>query len=445
MGSSLRLAGSGALAASVVLHGLLLATGAWLLSRSLSRRRPARALPHAIEVTLTGARVELPKMSLGGAARGPDPRPPMKPARVATGGGWRTARPDTGRRGRGGRERVQAALNLADQDDGLTLNRDPLNRLDRSQIQRLATSRSRRTRDDRRATPHPMQLTFLASGDGALPVRRTPARSDPALGSAQGSTHPSKLGATSGGPAAARGAGSEPPPGARSRGKAHAVAALGAAAVVPGSVFRRSANVMLARPWVRRSRAAVPARLRGRPSDNVDSDQAVASAVESLVQASTAGSRRTGSGPGGETGGGPTGSGGEHGPGSHSTAAGSGPGPLRDVGRSAGALGYFDSMQAKLEPYWRHAFPIWAIAEGRGGVAIVAVTLSPAGKVLGVSLVRPSGVSEFDHNVMAAVQRAGSFGPVPPVFGRRPLRVEITFDALNPVVGRAGPGPGHYR
>lgn len=444
MSSSPRLAGSGALAASVVLHGLLLATGAWLLSRSLSRRAPTRALPHPIEVTLTGSRIDLPHMSLGGARAARDVRARFRAASVPHGGGRRVPRPDMLRAGRGGADRVaQAALNLADSNDGLTLNRDPLDRLDRSQVQRIRSSRERLTRDDRRATPHPMQLTFLASGSGALPVRRVPAPSDPAFGARRGSLAPSMLGARLGGPAFASEGGSELRPGAARSGSARALP-LGAPDPASRShQFRRSARVMLARPWVRRSRAAVPAPARGRPNDDVDSSQAVASAVESLVHASTAGARSSGAGPGGEAAPGPAGSGGRHGAGSRSRAAGSGPGALSDVGRDAGALTYFGNMQSKLEPYWRHAFPTWAIAEGLGGVAIVGVTLSPRGRVVGVTLVRPSGVAEFDRNVMAAVERAGPYGPLPRVFGKRSLRVNVAFDATNPVVGRQGPGPGH--
>jgi TonB family protein len=446
MSSSPRLAGSGALAASVVLHGLLLATGAWLLSRSLSRRAPTRAVPHAVEVTLTGTRIELPRMSLGGARAAADVLARRRAASVPRGGGFHTPRPDMRRAGRGGADRVaQAALNLADSNDGITLNRDPLDRLDRSQVQRVRSSHERRTLDDRRATPHPMQLTFLASGSGVLPIRRAPAESDPEFGVRRGSLAPTALGARVGGPALEHGDASELLPGAQRSGATRAVDALGAPDASSSShQLRRSARVMLARPWVRRSRAAVPAPARGRPNDDVDSSQAVASAVESLVHASTAGARRSGAGPGGEAAPGPVGSGGRHGSGSRSSAAGSGPGALSDVGRDSGALGYFGNMQSKLEPYWRHAFPTWAIAEGLGGMAIVGVTLSPEGRVQAVTLVRPSGVSEFDRNVMAAVERAGPFGPVPRVFGRHSLRVNVAFDATNPVVGRQGPGPGHY-
>lgn len=444
---SSRLAGSGALVASVALHGLLLASGAWLLSRSLLRHPPRRALPHPIQVVLVGSRIELPTMSLGGARVASDRRSPLRAVNVPRGGGFHLARPDMRRAGRGGADRVaQAALNLADSDDGLTLNRDLLDRLDRSQVQRIRSSHQRRTEDDRRATPHPMQLTFLASGSGSLPIRRVPAPSDPAFGARRGSLTPSALGARIGGPSLGRGDRSELRPGAERRGSAHIVDALGAPDQASRSrELRRSAKVMLARPAVLRSRAAVPAPVRSRPNDDVDSSQAVASAVESLVHASTAGARRRGAGAGGEAAPGPAGSGGRRGPGSRSSAVGSGPGALSDVGRDAGSLAYFGNMRAKLEPYWRHAFPTWAIAEGLGGMAIVGVTLSPVGRVQAVTLVRPSGVPEFDRNVMAAIERAGSFGPLPRVFARRPLRVDVAFDATNPVVGRQGPGPGHYR
>ncbi len=447
MGTASRIRGSGALAASVVLHALTLGTGAFLLSSSLADRSPGRAVPHTVEVTLTGTHIDLPRMTDGSRRSGrPLPREPER-QRVASqlGGGYRVPRPDMRRTGRGGTDEAsQRALNLADSNDGLTLDRDPLDRLDRSQVQRVDTGRDRRSRDDRRATPHPMQLTFLATGAGHTPLRRPSARFDPALGIRTGN-RPRALGGVPGSAdARSPGRGQFLDPGASQAGARERELAEGVPDGARGHDFRRSASVTLARPMVKRARAAVPAPVRGRPADNVDSSQDVASRVASLIHASTAGGQ-PGTGPGGRKAPGLSGSRGSSGPGSRSAAAGHGAGPLLDVGRDPRVLGYFRGIKARVDPYWDDAFPHWAIREGRGGLAIVGFRVLHNGAVTDVHLVRTSGVDEFDRNVMRAVERAAPFGVPPAVLGRGPVSLRLVFDALNTPVGRRGPGPGRRR
>src|SRR6185436_389320 len=100
------------------------------------------------------------------------------------GGGEATPRPDIGVRGRGGDDTSpDPALNLADRDEQLLLSPEIRSRLDRSQIQRIRSSKHRASREDWRASREPMELTFLASGRaGTRPERRTPADSDPSAG-----------------------------------------------------------------------------------------------------------------------------------------------------------------------------------------------------------------------------------------------------------------------
>jgi TonB family protein len=336
---------------------------------------------------------------------------------------------------------AQQALNLADSDDGLTLNRDPLNRLDRSQVQRLDTSAHRSSLDDRRATPNPMELSFLASGRGTLPERRVPDDARPANGVIRGG-QPSSIGATLGGAHEEPGRGPELPEGASVTGTEQDRPGRGSPFASPGHVYQRSAAVMLARPWVPQARAAVPAPERARADDTVDSSQEVASAVASLIHASTAGGRFAVSGPGGEAGLEPPGSGGVEGPGSRARATGDGPGPPRSVGQDAAVTGYFQGIVRRVDPFWKDAFPTWAIAEGRGGIAIVGMTLNRDGSVAALKLLRGSGVRDFDRNVAAALERAAPYGPIPTTLGRGPVTVNISFDALNPAVGRDGPGRG---
>jgi TonB family protein len=200
---------------------------------------------------------------------------------------------------------------------------------------------------------------------------------------------------------------------------------------------------MLARPMITPGRAAVPAPERARPNDTLDSAQEVASAVESLIHASAAGGRR-GAGPGGQNAPGAVGSGGNQGPGSRSASNGYGPGPLRSMGDPR-LTGYFRGIQRRVEPFWRSAFPDWAISEGRSGVATIAFAIQRDGSVSAVRVTRGSGVPEFDLNLIKAIRRAAPFEPPPTSFGRTPLELSMTFDALNPVVGREGPGRGRRR
>jgi len=440
------LAEPGALATSVLLHVGLIALGAFVLHRSLASEAggaPAEAWTESlVEVALASEGIELPRMSAHGMAGASDPRAVPEPTVTGTAlGGERTPRPDMVDPGRGGSaEASEAALNLADSVDGLTLDRDPMNRLDRSQLQRLRTAEDRRSRDDRRATPNPMELSFLASGKGSLALRRPPAERNPSRGVSAGGALEQK-GALLGGPEPEPGLGPEPTAGGSAPGGNQDTPALGIASGSEGRDFRRSAKVMLARPMVKRARAAVPSPVKGRPNDTVDSTQDVASAVASLIHASTAGGRR-GAGVGGERGPGAPASGGGKGSGARSAAAGSGPGALMDVGADAGVLGYFRGIERRVEPYWRDAFPHWAIAAGRGGLAVVTLVIKKDGTLASVSLTRSSGVPEFDRNVVEAIRRAAPFGALPGPLRPGPQPLRMTFDATNPAVGREGPGRG---
>jgi TonB family protein len=100
---------------------------------------------------------------------------------------------------------------------------------------------------------------------------------------------------------------------------------------------------------------------------------------------------------------------------------------------------YYSQLLSQVD--WHDAFPDWAIAEGIGGVTIVGLTLDQNGRVSALSIVRPSGIAEFDRNLLAAIRRDAPYGPLPAAAGAR-LRVNIAFDAMNPVVGREGVGPG---
>lgn len=435
----------GSFATSLVLHGVVLAGGAWLLSRSLTTRSSERArVLGEVEIAIQAPDgVELPRMSRAGLSGAPDPQALPEPDLVTAGGGARTSRPDMAHKGRGGSDTsLEAALNLADTNDGLTLDRDPMNRLEQSQVQRMRTSFERRSLDDRRATPTPMELAFLATGPGDLAERRPLAPTNPSNGSYSGSV-PASRGALLGGPSFVPelGVGAEAAPGASRAGTADEQPGPGVPSARRGSDYRFSAAVALARPSVPRARAAVPTVERGRPNDKEDSPQDVSSVVASLVHASTAGATMRDPGPGGEAAPGAPGSGANSGLGSRSERSGIGSGPARDSGNDARLGSWFAGLKDRLGR-WEDDFPRAALVEGRGGIAIIGFTVLEDGRVADVRVVRSSGIEQFDRNLLGRVKRAAPFAPPPSSAGRRTLPIHFTFDALNAAVGRQGPGRG---
>jgi len=202
--------------------------------------------------------------------------------------------------------------------------------------------------------------------------------------------------------------------------------------------YRRTAAIAVAHPAVRQGRASVPTTEHGRPDDTLDSNVEVADLVQALITASSAGGP-LGHGPGGETGGNLPGQGGTDGPGSSTRPSGSGAnGGTVELGMNNYAAG----VARKVYPFWENAFPTWALVKGKSGVAVIGVTIAADGSVRGVRVVRPSGVPEFDQNVARALELAQPYGPLPLALRSTGLELHIAFDAVNPGVGRLGPGPG---
>jgi len=425
------------LAGSVLLHASLLAGGAWLLAQSL-RSAPAPAPPSAAQPPVElDSDVALPEVEAAGPESDqPSTLPP--PLEVAT-GGRHAPRPDLEAPGRGGeRTSREAATNLASSIDPIALERDPETERDRSQVTRLRTAWHRESRDDRRATPAPMELTFLATGAGHVRARRNFSRSDPARGILSGSVA-STLGSKAGGQGATdTGAAPDAAIGAAVAGSDAVRLGQGAPEGRDEQEFHADARVLFARPLVPAARAAVPTETRGRPNDTLDSSQEVAARVSSLLHASSAGGE-LGPGVGGERGGGAPGVLGASGIGSRSSPSGAAFG--KDFADDPGFSGYSRALRSQLSKVLAKTFPEWAIVQGRGGHVIFDLTLRADGKPAGVRLVRPSGIVEYDENVLRAVRAVQSFGRLPEGFGA-PAQFRVSWDALNPVVGREGPGPG---
>lgn len=419
---------------SIVGHVVGLGVGG-LLMAGLSGRAPPAPLPASPGVPRdTPVELELPTLLDGTLAPAAPRAGDLPPVPLARGGGEGTPRPDMDRRGRGGTDTApEPAQNLADRDDELLLSPELRTRIDRSQIQRIRSSTRRASREDWRASRAPMELTFLASGStGARPERRTPADSDPSVG-ARDRGAPERRGGVLGAAELPPGVGQQRPRdvGGPIEGADRASAGIGVRDGVPGADHRESARVALARPLVQEGTPSVPADVRGKPSDTLDSEQEVATALQSIVHASTAGGV-PGPGRGGQDGPGVTGAGGVAGPGSRAQAVGTGlGGGLDNDPRDRRRSDYIRTVRAKVDPLW--AFPKWAALEGMQGTAIVTFTILTDGSIAGVTVSRPSGIAEFDESCRGAVRRASPFAKLPAEFGQS-FRLALSFDARNPAV-----------
>ena len=433
-----RWVGSGALLASFAGHALLLSLGALILSHSFRDHGRAREVAPRAKPAAE-LEVELPHFDPNASDSERESKPQEETTALPPAGGGPLVRhPDTEQAGRGGsRTTLLTATNFASHIDPINLEPDPLTHLDRSQVQRLRTAAERRSWDDHRSTPNPMQLTFLATGPGRLQERRT--LENAARGSIAGSL-PTPVGGAPGSAADAAGIDAASLPGAAVAGMQQADSLKGARSAAPGSTPSSGGIVLMARPWVMRARPALPTEVRERPSDTDDSSQAVAARVAALVHASTIGAP-VGPGVGGEPSGGLPGRSGTEGMGSHTTPSGFGPG--LDTFNDPGVQGFMASLKQRVDDQLLRAFPDWAIEEGRSGHVIFELTVLADGRLDRVRLVRPSGIDEYDGKVLTGVRRIPTFGPLPKAFGPRAL-ITYSYDSLNHVVGRQGPGPGGY-
>jgi TonB family protein len=419
---------------SFVVHASLIGGGAFLVARGLTAEHAPVA--HALSFGAPAERVveiELPEVAEGSIAKTKTEATP-EPQPAPRGGGEAMPRPDMGHDGRGGTDTAERpAINLADRDDGLLLSREVMSRRDRSQIQRIKSAKERQSREDWRASREPMELTFLASGKDAVgqPERRTPSDFDPSAG-ARESGLALRAGTALGGREGLPGVGEAAHDvGSPNEGAERASAGLGVRDGSPGFDHRDSARVPLARPMVPEGTPSIPAQTQGRPKDNVEGEQEVATMMQSLVHASTAGGL-AGNGPGGQQGPGATGSGGTRGQGSIANAMGTGKGSGVDVDpRDKRRNDYVRRVIAKVYPLY--AFPKWAALEGKQGTAIVSFTIAADGSVSGVRVSRSSGIAEYDESCRQAVVKAAPYPPLPAELGTS-FHWSMPLESRNPAV-----------
>jgi TonB family protein len=419
--------------ASLAVHGVLIGGGGWIAYESLNAKKTEPTRPSEPQATMALVVIELPTVLADGA---PDPDHAPDPVGIVPDphGGNAIPRIDTGVAGAGGDVTVaQQAVNLSDGDEFMRLSPDLMSRLDRDQLQRLFVARVRQSWEDRRATPHPMEVTFLANGPGTLEQRRPLSASDPSRG-VLAAPLAGILGANLGAPNAGEGDEIRTALGGARLGAASQSPGAGVARGAPGVDHRTSAPVASGRPDVAAAPVAVNANEKGRPKDDVDTDQEVATTVRSLVQSSTAGGLK-GAGRGGTGGGGDPGAGAKSGQGSRSGALGDGDGSTFDINSQDPRLApWLRQVAARIRPLSAGAFPKSALIELKQGTVIIAFTVVASGAVVGVeSPLRPSGIPEFDRNCADAVRRA-SLPPIPANLGWSRVRIVFTFDAPNPIV-----------
>jgi TonB family protein len=327
------------------------------------------------------------------------------------------------------------ALNLADGNERLRLSPDLRSHLEGDQVQRLRVARVRSSWEDRRSTPHPMELTLVVTGDGDVIERRPAAPTRPSGGALASPISRAKGGEIGSTAAIDAAGGSGSRRGVVREGAKDGAPGVGMATSRPGDDQRASAPVATARPDVDQAPVAVPANEAARPKDDLNSEQQVATSDRALVHASTAGGEK-GEGQGGTSGAGEPAAGGTNGPGSQAQPLGLGESDVLDFSTiDPRFLAYFRQIHAKLDPLWANAFPKSALLELKQGMVILEVTIAADGRAtVSWPPARPSGIDEFDRNCADAVRRASPFPPIPAALGRRTLRIRMPFSANNPAV-----------
>jgi TonB family protein len=406
----------------------------WFALRTFSVEPPPHddvaTQPPAATATVT---VDLPTVGEGVVLEDLPADPEGEAPKVS--GGATVPRVDTGKPGRGGDGHVPVpALNLADGDERMRLSPDPLSRLDRDQLQRMRVARVRQSWEDRRATTHPTELTLLVTGTGPVLERRPAAPAQPSRG-ARESPSPSVHGGTVGASASPEAGETPSLLGGAQSGSLQGAPGVGMTASNAGLDHRESAPIGSARPDVTRAPVAVPANQPARPTDDVDSDQEVATTVRSLLHASTAGGA-FGEGQGGSGGGGEAGAGANSGAGSHARPLGVGEGETFDFWTSDPRLvSYFRLLHARIDPLAANAFPLSARLELKQGTAILVFVVHADGHAtVQWPPARPSGIDEFDRNCADAIRRAAPFPPIPRELGVSSLTIRAPFVANNPAV-----------
>jgi TonB family protein len=416
--------------ASVSLHALMMGALGWAVAAHTWTRAPT---PIAVAPEPSPAPDDLVGVELPSAFEGSEVEEGIT---VADGvpptpsGGETIARVDTGNVGKGGGPTSARAIHMADRDEGEIMTPDLPSRLDRDQIQRIETSRTRASWEDRRATTEPMELTFLAFGSGDTQERRPKAERDPSRG-AMRARPASVIGGPRGGPLPDDAAAQAGRCGGPSAGSLSASPGVGKRSARAGQDHRLGASLATGKPDVQRAAVSIPATDKDKPRDTIDTTQEVSQMVQSIVHASATGGA-PGFGIGGSEGGASPGAGGHGGAGSHPAPLGGGLGDYFDLDTSdPRLLPYFRKIRAKVNPLW--SFPKSAALDGKTGLVILEVTIAEDGTAtVKWPPLRPSGIDEFDRNCADAFRKAQPFDPIPRALGIKELRIRAPFNSTSP-------------
>lgn len=346
--------------------------------------------------------------------------------------------------GQGGdRSGADEVILLLPRADGITLADAPMNTLGVGQTQRIETARDRATVEVRRATPHPADDAFLASGDGEHRERRPVAARDATPGARVAPEAGSRGAPVHGGVV-------DPREGERRDAAAIAsgapsTASEGAATDSPGRGIvggtgertSESAHVAFGRPTVDEGNAATIAEERdARVRDDTDAELLAARMVQSVVESTARRGEEAGEGRGGIDAAGAPGTGGGRAEGGRARALGPGTGSWDALDTSDGRYRlWFTQMRRRIEDALQ--FPRdRAVAMDQGTSVYVIVVRRDGSLVRSPRLIRSSGFDDLDGAALAAIRRTVPFSPLPDdlVPGRASIEVRVPIEFSNPMV-----------
>ncbi len=348
--------------------------------------------------------------------------------------------------GRSPEDGVLLAMNV----DDVRLQDAPWNAVGVAQVQRIRTDASRASWDDRRATPHPHDQPFLASGTGSHRERRRVSILEPNEGAPRAPVR-SAEGVDDASPAQHEAAellaaqlAADGETAAEREARRASDALRGSATASPGTGIAdgrgvresAAAHVATGRPAVDEAPAATLATARERPRDDTDSEQLATRLMQSWVDASPRAARERAQGSGGSGGGGPAGSGSGRVEGGQASPHAPGPG-----GR--GALDTSDSryqtwlLAQRRRVYEAMVFPRERQLQMDQGVVVYTFDVDRNGQLVGTPrLARSSGHADIDAAALRAIRQTLPTAPPPAVLmadrAQFPVRMHLNFS--NPMV-----------
>jgi TonB family protein len=322
---------------------------------------------------------------------------------------------------------------LAARAEGVNLDARMMNNLDRSQEQRIRTSRERASPQDDRRTPNPADDPWVSTGVGVFMVRAHTSNDAPGRGATVSPGTATTAGNTQATPLVmASHRGPEVSPLETPRGAiAHQQA--GVRDRTQG-VARAAVPMATQRPAVENGHASTTSDQAAlRPSDDADAALLAASLMRAHVNAAAQQGAARGEGEGGVAGGGFPGAGGGLGRGGTAHPMGDGSGVLSLETSDTRFVRYFGILRQRLQRLTEGAFPHEDDLQLRQGTVIMRFAIERDGSVRDVVIERRSGVAGYDANVRRALVSA-RMPPIPASVGRDRLVIRWPAVYSNPVV-----------